>query len=1419
MESTLRAVLRSGRLPAAGLMIVAALIAWWGSATVAQAPALAPRLEEALSPANPRPAPSVTEVLPATPGGEGAPAAIPPLPSPAGGSAPSVSNPVESEFSGAPRGVLAPEVIAIEVAPDADRSVVVRDALKTLEQSGTKIVAAEPLTASSSTSLMAVIGTRKDADSGELARILRTLQAFGLQRCILTMTDAEKSSVTVIAPADTPWRIVNSLLATLKKHPRFEVALQAPGGEAPLTPAVPLGEPLPISPPTAGPANPGSPPLSPFIPTPPSGALPPGLVPSPNAIEPPTVEGPTGGAVPSLDAATPIPPSAPLPPGLDPNLLPSPDVGGLPGGVLPSTNLGPGLAPENPPVATPGAGSPPSNDLPFSDPPRNQPLKVFPLRHASATEAGRIVQQLYGLRINLALDERTNSLLVNGYDDQILKDLEELLEVLDVPSRNSGSGGGLAKSSADPAGLPANASGTRPPGSGEGRLAPNAGSSSKGTPSQPARTSLPPEPTEAPWSHMTQSEWMQKLAHANAGEIPAPTRALLERFFGPLVSELADAASEPRSPSDIPYWNSRVEEAVSRQAGQLRQTPLDERDAAKVRELRSLVHLQFHLRQLQQRAELAEFARRLERIGESIETRERIAGRIVDRRVEELLDPALTWGSPKPGDWSPAHTPSPSNAPRGSAANDSLLSGSEPFGAGLRRSPGDSLLPGSEPAGVGPRRSPNDLTGPNEFQSETTSPGINPFGGSSSWNNRRSGGAPSRPSLFQGQERPSFPTIDIARPSPAPSFDELAWGRLSGTWKIDVMQVELRDALAEFDDRSAEFEIRGNVLDFRFRRQGQEGGYPLRLRSSSGKSPPAIEVFEISSNGESERSRGELRLDGKKLRVCIGRPSLPPAAEFAPGKDVIYFEAHRTRYAATDSLVGTILHRDKDGAVIVGLGPEQGIRPAQILDVFSDKRERLGEIQVTKVVQEDECAARILREEELMPIRIGDRVEKGGQPGQFAEPPQQSPQPKGPVKKASVGVQFDLGNPAGQFLWIEGKGGITMSRLGKTIQASCGARLRLRISGIPKHAGDNVFLTIEVQDEKSLEASKVIETVATNTIPLRITEEDLEQVFANNLVTKVVYRPHDLTRTGASLFDTVVSSKLEPGADPRMEAEKRGTVVAMLRLSRSDESPKTDVRETPAQKPSPAPGADGEARAVPDTSQPLKSDAEKAIARLVLVYFQDQARRAVPALVVNVGQKTLAITTGPAVIVPDGAPPAIDRAFLEIPGRPPIAAKYEPMWQDPKTELYVFECEEELPGQPLEVPPDLDAGEPLSAILPGSMSELRLTPEAARLRAVNQNATWLVPTNQETREHTGLWELDRVLPEGTLLFRGGQLAGVTLLGTRFLGDKADKSYVVPAQRITELRARLAAIAEKESGGTPAAPPAETPQDPASARPR
>lgn len=66
-------------------------------------------------------------------------------------------------------------------------------------------------------------------------------------------------------------------------------------------------------------------------------------------------------------------------------------------------------------------------------------------------------------------------------------------------------------------------------------------------------------------------------------------------------------------------------------------------DKKRKAELREVVRKTFLARQELQRAELAEFAARLKRIQQSIEMRDTIADKIIDRRVEELLDPNLNW--------------------------------------------------------------------------------------------------------------------------------------------------------------------------------------------------------------------------------------------------------------------------------------------------------------------------------------------------------------------------------------------------------------------------------------------------------------------------------------------------------------------------------------------------------------------------------------------------------------------------------------------------------------------------------------------------------------------------------------------------------------------------------------------------------
>jgi TIGR03009 family protein len=213
-------------------------------------------------------------------------------------------------------------------------------------------------------------------------------------------------------------------------------------------------------------------------------------------------------------------------------------------------------------------------------------------------------------------------------------------------------------------------------------------------------------------------------------------------------------------------------------------------------------------------------------------------------------------------------------------------------------------------------------------------------------------------------------------------------------------------------------------------------------------------------------------------------------------------------------------------------------------------------------------------------------------------------------------------------------------------------------------------------------------------------------------------------------------------------------------------------------------------------SNPPTTDAERAVARLVLVFFGDRSRRAVPAVLVNAGSRTLVVTTGPATEVPNGSPPAIDRAFLESPGRPPVESRYMP---DSTKELFVYRAVGEITRYRPDRKVVLGVGDVLSAIIPGSSPELSVAPNAVSVVALDRQANESLPKPQAPVLHYDrLIEVDRSLPEGTPLFKDGKLAGLVLLGSRFLGETSNKSYVVPVDRIAALCSRL------EAGDEPAA---------------
>ena len=120
---------------------------------------------------------------------------------------------------------------------------------------------------------------------------------------------------------------------------------------------------------------------------------------------------------------------------------------------------------------------------------------------------------------------------------------------------------------------------------------------------------------------------------------------------------------------------------------------------------------------------------------------------------------------------------------------------------------------------------------------------------------------------------------------------------------------------------------------------------------------------------------------------------------------------------------------------------------------------------------------------------------------------------------------------------------------------------RLKLSDIPNRPGVDLYPTLEVPAANH----KTTTFLAHSSVPLSFTEEDFEQVAAGNFVVKVVYLPdpqfQDLAATGP---DEVVSSRLEPGADPILEAKRRGSVLAIIRLGNIDlEAPNTPAMDSP----------------------------------------------------------------------------------------------------------------------------------------------------------------------------------------------------------------------------------------------------------------
>ena len=112
-----------------------------------------------------------------------------------------------------------------------------------------------------------------------------------------------------------------------------------------------------------------------------------------------------------------------------------------------------------------------------------------------------------------------------------------------------------------------------------------------------------------------------------------------------------------------------------------------------------------------------------------------------------------------------------------------------------------------------------------------------------------------------------------------------------------------------------------------------------------------------------------------------------------------------------------------------------------------------------------------------------------------------------------------------------------------------GAIYRLKLSSILGRPGIELYPTLEVGPMMP----RTEAFLAHNAVPVQFTPEDFDQILSGNFVTKVIYLPDpEYQELALAGVETLVSTRLDPGVDPIIEADRRGAILAIVRLGNKD---------------------------------------------------------------------------------------------------------------------------------------------------------------------------------------------------------------------------------------------------------------------------
>ena len=108
---------------------------------------------------------------------------------------------------------------------------------------------------------------------------------------------------------------------------------------------------------------------------------------------------------------------------------------------------------------------------------------------------------------------------------------------------------------------------------------------------------------------------------------------------------------------------------------------------------------------------------------------------------------------------------------------------------------------------------------------------------------------------------------------------------------------------------------------------------------------------------------------------------------------------------------------------------------------------------------------------------------------------------------------------------------------------------RLKVTGIEGREDERLYPSMEIAPITARTAAYLAHTP----IPVHFSEQDFDQALSGNYVTKVIYIPDpEFQELAIGGVDTLVSTRLDPGVDPIVEADRRGAILSIIRMGSKD---------------------------------------------------------------------------------------------------------------------------------------------------------------------------------------------------------------------------------------------------------------------------